>query len=627
MTVPLLGNTAQFILPAYAVVLALAIIVALYLARQLRRRRAELATLRADLADIKNEQDVLRLVTESANDGLLLQELDATIIWANPAYCETMGWSLDEIIGRKPQEFVFPEHLKPCVEEIAAFRYRPDSVDFAGLQRRLNVRKNGEEFWHEFHVAFVEPQDGDSKVVLVSRDITQTVQREQELEEIRRVLEHHARHDGLTGLPNRAFFLQRLAEHLARERPSLGVLQLDLNKFKAINDSRGHEAGDRILQHVAQAIKAVLRPHDFACRLGGDEFSVAVLGIHEFAALSDIADRLAAEIARPIDWRGERLAISASIGISASTSAETSPETLLRHADFALYEAKNQDRPRIACYDADLHMRQEAEQALVAEFDEAIDNGGLTFAFQPIVDGQTGRCAGFETLARWTAADGTPVSPPRFLEFAQRLRRKHEIDLAAMRAALAMAANAGERGTVLRAAFNASTETLIRPDFVAELEWETDRLNLDRATVVVEVLETTFFGQETSNNSAARTISALRKAGFNVMLDDFGVGYAGLSHLDKLDISGLKIDRSLTVSATELRSSSLIVQSLVALAKDLSLTALAEGVETEAQARHFAELGCDFMQGYAFGRPMPAEEFLSHVARDRGQDRGRSSVA
>ena len=627
MTVPLLGFAVQTILSTDALLTALGVaaVLALYLAGRLWRRRTELSALRADLTEIKKDHDMFRLITESANDGLVLQELDATILWANPAYCKIMGWSLDEIAGRKPQEFVFPEHLKPPADVIAAFRYQPDN--FTGLERRLNVRKNGEEFWHEFHVARVETQDGDAKAVLVSRDVTRSVQREQELEEIRRVLEHHATHDGLTGLPNRTFFLQRVGEHLATERPSLGVLQLDLNKFKAINDTRGHEAGDRILQHVAQAIKAVLRPQDIACRLGGDEFSVAILGIHDFTTLSDIADRLAAEIAKPFDWRGERLATTTSIGISASTSAEHSAETLLRHADFALYEAKSKDRPRIACYDADLHRRQEAEQALVVEFEAAIDAGELTFAYQPIVDAQTERCAGFETLSRWTAADGTPVPPPRFLDFAQRLRRKHEIDLAAMRAALAMAAKARDSGLILRAAFNASTETLIRPDFVAELEWETDRLNLDRATIVVEVLETTFFGQQTSKNGAARTISALRKAGFNVMLDDFGVGYAGLSHLDQLDISGLKIDRSLSVSATELSSSNLIAQSLVALAKDLNLIALAEGVETKAQARHFADLGCHYMQGYAFGRPMPAEEFLTHIDRDRDQGLFRSTVA
>lgn len=595
----------------------------------LRRRKKGLEALRQELFNIKKQQQTLKLVTESANDGLVLQEMDATILWANSAYCETVGWSLEEIVGRKPQEFVLPKEATPDAAEIAAFRYDLNFLASGVLERRLNVRKNGEAFWHEFNLALVEPRPGDKKVVLVSRDVTKSVEREQELDAIRRDFEHAASHDGLTGLTNRVEFLQRVENHLTSDAPALGLLQLDLDKFKRINDTRGHEAGDQILRHVAQAILGVIRPEDIACRLGGDEFAVGLLGISDFAELTEIAERIASAVAEPIDWRGEQLETRVSIGISECANGNVNPEDLLRRADFALYEAKNKDRAHVACYDAELHVRQEAERALIAEFDTAVGTGGLTFAYQPIVDAATAKCLGFETLARWTTSDGIPVSPPRFLEFAQRLRRKHEIDFAAMRAAIDMAARAAKLGHRLRASFNASTETLLRPEFVAELEWEADRLNLERADVVVEVLETTFFGHDTTDSAAARTISALRKSGFTVMLDDFGVGYAGLSHLDQLDISGLKIDRSLVVSATENRNSNLIVQSLLTLARDLNLIALAEGIETEDQARQFADMGCNLMQGYAFGRPMPEGAFLSFLASQgrSGRNNLRSSVA
>lgn len=593
---------------------------------RLWQRAKALQARSAKLEDTAREQEVLQLVMNNVSDGLLYQEMDATIIWANPAYCEIVGRELHEIVGRKPQEFVFPERHRMSAEEIANFRHDPNEPVFDGLERKLNVRKNGEEFWHEFNLSVVEPTPGDPKVVLVSRDVTAHVKQEEELAAIRQDLQHAACHDSLTGLVNRTEFQRLVDLHIQGTSPALGLLQLDLDKFKAINDTRGHEAGDRVLQHVADAIRAVLRPGDIACRLGGDEFVVALPGIDAFDDLTNVAKRLSQSISEPLTWRDEQLQAGTSIGISACSQGATSPDDLMRHADFALYEAKTKDRTKIACYDAELHARRKAEKALVAEFNVALDKNDLTFAFQPIIDGTTIRCVGFETLARWTTADGVPIAPPRFIEFAQRLRRKPEIDLAAMRAAIQMAANAAAQGHCLRATFNASTETLLTDDFVAELEWEADRLSVDRDCVTVEVLETTFFGHETSGNAAARTITALRKSGFTVMLDDFGVGYAGLSHLDKLDVSGLKIDRSLVVSATEIRSSRLIVNSLLSLCRDLGLMALAEGIETEAQARHFIDVGCELMQGYVFGRPMPEGEFLSYVSQQTKSSH-RSSVA
>lgn len=595
------------------------------------RRTVELNELATKLAQTEREQEILQVVVESARDGLILQEMDATIVWANPAYCQIMGRDLEEMIGRKPHEFVFPEHQKWSQDQIDSFRFDPDSERFQTLERRLNVRKNGEEFWHEFNLSLVEPSPGDQKVVIVSRDVSKAVAQEEELAAVRHDLQFAARHDSLTGLVNRTEFVRKLDEFLAApDVQSVGVLQLDLDKFKAINDTRGHEAGDAVLQHVAGAINSVVRSQDVACRLGGDEFVIACPNVHDFAELRDIAGRLLDAISDPFDWRGEQIQAEASVGISACAHCRTTSKDLTRFADFALYEAKAADRPRIACYDAILHQRKEAEAALVSEFSRAIDKGDLTFAYQPIVAGRNGQCIGFETLARWTSSSGIPVPPLRFIEFAQRLRRKNEIDLAAMRAAIEMAARAAEHGHKLRATFNASTETLMRPDFVVELEWETDRVNLNRDCITVEVLETTFFGQDTSRNEAAQTITDLRKAGFGVMLDDFGVGYAGLSHLDKLDISGIKIDRSLVISATEVRSSRLIVDALLTLAKDLGLIALAEGIETQDQAQQFVEAGCELMQGYAFGRPMSADAFLEFLkANPQQRDHGpeHSSVA
>ncbi|MEM9318808.1 MAG: EAL domain-containing protein [Pseudomonadota bacterium] len=571
------------------------------------------------LAEIEHDYETLRLVVQNASDGLLLQEMDASIIWANPAYCKTLGWRLEEIVGLKPQEFVFPARMAWSSEDIAAFHFDPDGEEFHGLERRLNVRKNGEEFWHEFNLCVVEPMPGEQKVVLVSRDITEIVAREMELEAVRNELQHEATHDGLTDLLNRAEFMRRADQVITDTDHHLCLLQLDLNKFKLINDTRGHDAGDRVLQHIAQCMRELLGPDDIACRLGGDEFAMAILGPADLDAQARTAEALIDAIAKPIEWQKEQLRASASVGLAISGGEVSDAETLLKRADFALYTAKEPQKPPLVTYDAALKQRHDRERQLVDEFAHALDKEALEFAFHPFWDAEQDRCFGFETLARWTSRSGEAIAPQRFIEFAQRLGRKHEVDLAAMRAAIAMGAELNRQGHNLKASFNASTETLTRADFVTLLEWEADRAGLPHHCVAVEVLENTFFGQDTSDNGAARTISHLHHAGYQVFLDDFGVGYAGLSHLDKLDISGIKIDRSLVLSAFRERSSRLILQSVLRLADDLGLATLGEGVETDEQARQMVEFGCSALQGYAFARPMDAAAFKAFVTEGQKQ--------
>ncbi|UWQ96482.1 EAL domain-containing protein [Rhodobacteraceae bacterium M385] len=568
------------------------------------------------LDDVSAQESILRAVAQHASDGLVYHDMDGRILWANPAYCQTMGWSLEEILGRRPQEFCFPPDLKPSEDEIENFRFNPSGYEFNSLVRRPNMRRNGEVFWHEFNLSVVESRDGDDRVVLASRDVTTQVNREEELKEAQSYLFHAANHDALTALKNRAALLVDIENVLRGRRQEdreLGLIFIDLDHFKAVNDSNGHAAGDQLLIHVADAMRETARDEDSLCRIGGDEFVMACPGVASFDELQHIADALLDRIRTPILWADANLSCGASIGLALSNGDNVTAEDLIRSADFALYEAKKPGAPRVARYDALLHERQEAENALMEEFAEALDSDGISFVYQPIMDAQKGEIRAFEALARWQRSNGETVGPDTFLSYAARLNRMADIDFAAIRATTSLVSELQANGHEIRGAFNTSSDALAHPEFMERLEHEACRAGLDAHSLVAEVLETTFFGSDTTDSVAAARIVELRNKGFVVYLDDFGVGYAGLAHLSQLDVSGVKLDRSLISNVTHDRSARIITTSILRLCDELGVGTLAEGVETAEQAAFLMEHGCFRLQGFGIARPMDRASLIAMV--------------
>lgn len=538
-------------------------------------------------------------VAEQSADGMLVMSHGGRIAWVNAAMCRLLGWSEAEMLGQPYSDFgIPPELLEDAVD-----------ADFQELVQEQCETKTGEEISLEFSFTVLNPDSANAMILIAARDAAHTAARDASKDRMIADLQTNARFDSLTGLYNRGEFARLAEAHLWTEAPEMGLLQLDLNKFKTINDTLGHEAGDRVLQHVGDALRAVARPEDITCRLGGDEFVMAIPKINDFDELTRIATELRDAINTPFEWMGHKLQPSAAIGISIWGSGEDTPDDLMRRADFALYDAKASPDSRIACYNADLHARYVSETRLLAQFNEALNSDGIGFVYQPIVDPER-NIVGFETLARCTIEDGTQIPPLTFFEFARQLKRTHEIDIKAMRAALEMRASTRACGTELQACFNTSTETLLRPDFKSLLQWEADRLALSPETITIEVLETTFFGADARQSTAAHAISDLRALGFNVVLDDFGVGYAGLSHLDSLEITGLKIDMALVADAVVNPNVEIITRTLVDLVHKLGLTILAEGIETDKQMALFRDAGCELMQGYLFGYPVDHDAFL-----------------
>jgi len=587
-----------------------------YLRSQNGLHRREIASVERALHDSRRQHIIMRKAALNAGDGIVYQDMCARILWANPAYCRTMGYDLEEIIGRRPQEFCFPPESRPTDEEIENFVYDPGNEEFQKLVRRYNMRRNGERFWQEFSLSLIEPVPGEQRVILVTRDVTEQVAREEELEKVRAGLQHAAHHDALTGLKNRYAFLKAADDILQggdRRNRKIGLLYIDLDKFKQVNDSHGHAAGDAVLVHVADAIRGTLRSDDLACRLGGDEFLVACIGVSDFKTLEMIADALLEKMRTPFVWGDTTLTTGASIGLAISDENIGTAEDLIRIADFALYEAKEPGRPRVASYDAALHERMQSEKALMEDFVNALDAGELSFLYQPVYDAELGRITSFEALARWERADGTVLTPDRFLPFASKLNRMPEIDFCAIRNTASLAAELARKGHRIRGAFNTSADALAHPRFMDRLHQSASDAGIASGDLIAEVLETTFFGPDTADSVAANRISELRAMGFHIYLDDFGVGYAGLAHLGQLDITGIKLDRSLVANVVTDRSARIIATSILRMCKELGVSSLAEGIETAEQAEFLVAHGCTRLQGFGIARPMSREKLVDLI--------------
>lgn len=582
-----------------------------HLWRRQKETKLDLAATRGQLVRQMRETEHFRMAVEHASDGLVIQELDGSLVWANPAYCRILGRELDEMVGRNPLEYAFlPEEI-PSEEEIRNFRYDPQSKDDIGLKLRKNIRSDGTSFWNQINVSYRKSATGMEHAILVCRDVTEQIERDQKLQEIRCELEFAASHDGLTGVSNRHALMRYTEEILLsthQRGACFGLLHLDLDEFKAINDTHGHSAGDAALKHVARVLKENVRNIDMVARVGGDEFVVVCPGVKELEALQEVADKLLVKVQSSFAWGDRTLNCGVSIGAALSDRTTSDPENLLIRADFALYEAKRSGRNQVAMYDEGLHQRHAHETQRASELIEVVGNRQLTHFFQPTLNIETGEISGLETLVRWKHPVDGMISPADFLPMAEQLGLMADIDFASIDAALNMKVDLQQAGHPnLKLAFNASGNILEHPDFVSRLMRGVLGRGIDPHHVVIEVLETIVFGDMTDSSVPVRIIEELRDAGFRIMLDDFGVGYAGLAHLAKLAVTGVKIDQSLVRNILIDDTSSKIVSTIIELCFDLGLDVIAEGVETHDVAGRLHELGCVELQGYWLSKPLDTE--------------------
>jgi diguanylate cyclase (GGDEF)-like protein len=424
-------------------------------------------------------------------------------------------------------------------------------------------------------------------------------------EELRRhgvKLDHLARHDVLTGLANRMAFRDEVASGLRRARRGQGmaILYLDLDRFKAVNDTLGHPAGDQLLREVANRLRDTVREADTITRLGGDEFAIAQTGVEQPASADSLARRLIDVLSRPYEIDSQWVVVGVSIGITLAERDDIDVDQLLRRADLALYAAKRQGRGTWRFFANTMEFDAQALRGLEMDLRHALEHDELELYYQPQVTIADGKVRGFEALLRWHHPDRGLVMPGDFLRCAEETGLIVPIGTWALRTALRQSA---DWPADVRVAVNLSPHQLARDDFVETVEAALTAAGQSGGRLELEITENALMEQYVAGQTALRRLRAL---GVRISMDDFGTGYASLSHLRSFPFDRIKVDQSFIAGMTDSPQGSAIVRAVLQLASTLNIATVAEGVETQAQFEQLAAIGCDEVQGFLFSSAQPA---------------------
>jgi diguanylate cyclase (GGDEF)-like protein len=433
-------------------------------------------------------------------------------------------------------------------------------------------------------------------------------------------LYRQAHYDPMTQLPNRQLFRDRLAGELARigEGTRGALLYIDLDRFKGVNDTGGHDAGDELLRIVGQRISCCIKEGDTVARLGGDEFAVILHGAGDPQHVRGVAERILEMVARPIAITEREYYIGASIGISMYPGDGTSAEELLKNGDIAMYRAKEAGRGRVLFYESEMNARVQAWASVETGLHRALREHLFELHWQPIIAAQGGQVIAAEALLRWT---GTSHSPATFVPVAEASGLIIELGDLVLDAALQQLSSWRTRGVSIPAvSVNVSPRQLREPLFAKRVRECLRRYELDPPCLQLEITE----GVMAESSPAERSLRALADAGVLLALDDFGTGYSSLSYLRSLPVHTVKIDRSFITEVPTSRTASQLVETIIVMCRTLNKSVIAEGVETPAQLEFLEQRGCDAIQGYLLAAPAPADSLTAWLEAGHDEQRRRA---
>ncbi len=555
------------------------------------------------------------LILDQTRDGICLQDKHGRIEWINPACEEMFGWRLDEVRGRYAQELILPEESRPTPEEIANFEYDGSSPLFGKHLVSENIRRDGGLFWNQQTFSAIQLSSGndDIKIIITCRDVTEQVNTNKALKQVQVNLKHAANHDDLTGLANRNKLSETLESdrvlHLIANR-QIGILQVDIDKFKEINDTLGHAAGDATLRHVASALRSCTGLGDLVCRTGGDEFLLVFMGNVTQHELHMRANAVIKAIAEPLSFQGHPIRIGCSIGISMPLSENSIGETLIQQADQALYSAKNQGRGLAVFFTPELGEHYKEQQRLVQDLILALDEKHFEVYLQPQFDLVKNKVIGCEALIRWDRPGHGILPPVAFLDVAEKAGLLAEIDYESMNLALDALVALREGGFPdMHMSINVSASILADVNYPGLLDWAMQSRDIPPENICIEILETAIL--DGSEFDIMDAVERLKHLGVRVSLDDFGTGYAGLAHMSTFEIDAIKLDRSMISRLDDDPRNRVIVRSIIWLCRKLEVDIVAEGVETQCQLDLLRRANCPIIQGYGLARPMPLSDLLN----------------
>ncbi len=540
-------------------------------------------------------------------DGLIAVDTQGIVQSFNPAAQTIFGYSADEIVGKNIAQLI-PAPNRAQHKGYLADHRTAGKENVVGVKREMaGLRKDGGLFPVKIAVSQISHQAKTQYVALVN-DITELKQNEERLRYL-------ATHDALTGLPNRTLFTDRLTHEIAkaqREEALFGVLLLDLDNFKVVNDSFGHHQGDALLTELATRLSRSLRPGDTVARLGGDEYAAIMVGVHSEAQVRLAAERMLKVIGEPLLVNGKAFTPSASIGYCLFSADVKDAATMLRQADAAMYAAKAAGRGMGSAYCVEMEDVSHEHMHILARLRSAIEQGAFQLFYQPQVETATGRILGAEALLRWDDPELGSVSPGRFIPVAEASGQILPLGEWVIETACAQIAAWHAIGLSLPIAINLSIFQFRQEDLAQKIKSACERHHCPAHLLELEITESAAMQ---SPELANHQLNTLAQAGFSLALDDFGTGYSSLARLGKLQVNKLKIDRSFIVEVPGNPMYETLVRTTISLGNEMGMQLVAEGVETEAQRAFLAKNGCSAYQGWLFSKAVPAGEFLELVQR------------
>jgi len=551
---------------------------------------------------VKENRERLRqaaAVFDCTREGVLVTNAQGLIVHVNRAFMEITGYGRDEVMGQAPSLFKSGRHSSLFYQQM--FQTLARTGEWSG--EIWNRRRSGEIYPQWQTIRVIHDDDGRvSHYVAVFSDITAIKHSEHELARL-------AHHDPLTDLPNRLLFTDRTEQALTSaqlHKRGCALLLLDLDHFKIINDSLGHNVGDQLLKLVGERLQSLFGPGMTLARLGGDEFAVLAESCPQVVQAAALAQRMLDAMKQPFIFDGHQLFISASIGISLFPNDALSAEQLLRNADSALFKAKSVGRESYALYTEELTAHAQNRVEIASELRRALERQELRVYYQPVHDLTDSRLIGVEALVRWQHPERGLVPPVEFIPVAERTGLIAEIDAWVMHQACRQTCQWLAEGAALSfIAVNVSSRLFARRELYEQVAQVLHDTGLEPAYLELEVTESAVMDDP---EVALEQLHRLRELGLRLAIDDFGTGYSSLLRLKRLPVQKLKIDQGFVAGLPYDEDDVAIVRVVIALAKSMGMQVHAEGIEQVEQARFLLEQGCDLGQGYWFGRPMPAHE-------------------
>jgi diguanylate cyclase (GGDEF)-like protein/PAS domain S-box-containing protein len=565
----------------------------------------------APLDDGQLARTCFRNLLANPEERIFFKDLDSRFLAVSAGFLadQAHGRALGDVVGKTDFDFFSQDHAAAAFEDEQRIIHTGEPV-LVKLERE--TFRDRPDAW--VSTTKLPLRDGEGRIIGtwgISRDVTAQVKAE-------RALARQTMHDPLTGLPNRLAFMDRLSQALAsleRSRRRAALLSVDLDDFKGINASYGHDAGDRVLVEAARRLSGACRAGDTVACFGGDGFAVLCPGLAEDEDAGFLAVRALKSLGERFVDAGKDLTVSASIGAVVTADPAADPEELLRKAEVALYEAKAAGRDGFRVFDGELQSRRLANHDFDRALHKAVDDRELFVLYQPVFSLRDGSFRGAEALVRWRRQDGAVVQPSEFIALAEGRRLIGLVDDFVLDEACRQLAEWSAQGCCpggFTVAVNISGRELSDPALVDRVAGAAARHGISPCRICVEVTETALVG---GLGSAAATLASLSSIGARLALDDFGTGYSTLAHLQHLAVDVLKIDKSFVDQLGRSERDHRIIAATVAMAHALGMSVIAEGIETEAQLKLLSEAGCDLGQGFLVARPLPPGELFRPAER------------